>query len=349
MKYYIFTLGCQYNIYESEEIEKTLRNLGLKKAADEKSATFIICNICSVRQKPIDRIYGKLKVWGELKLKNPNLRTIGTGCVLPRDRKIFKQRFDLVFDIGDLKKLQKFIKNEISGLNSISKLKKVGIKNSGLVPITSGCNNFCTYCAVPYTRGRERSFSKKQIIEKVRESIQNNSKEIILLGQNVNSYKYGFSELLEEVAQIPGNFKISFLSPHPKDTNSKLIEIMAKYPKIKKELHLPLQSGNNKILKLMNRNYTKQDYEKLVKMIRSIIPNIYLSTDLIVGFPGETKKQFEETYRFCKKMQFDKAFVSMYSSRPGTEAEKKLKDNISPKEKRSRWLKLDKLINKKIF
>ncbi len=346
MKYFIFTLGCQYNSYESEEIEKTLQSLKLKKAADEKSATFIICNVCSIRQKPIDRIYGKLKVWGKLKINHPNLRTIATGCVLPKDKKLFKQKFDLVFDIGDLSKLKKFVINESSGLDSLSKLKKLNISTNGLVPITSGCDNFCSYCAVPYTRGREKSFSPEKILKQVRELVQNNSKEIILLGQNVNSYKYGFSELLEKIAQIPGKFTISFLSPHPKDTNSKLIEIIAKYPKIKKELHLPLQSGNNKILKLMNRNYTKQDYEELVKIIRSIIPNIRLSTDIIVGFPGETKKQYQETYNFCKKMQFNKAFVSMYSPRSGTAAEKQFKDNVNLKEKKSRWLKLDNLINK---
>ncbi|MFH1749537.1 MAG: MiaB/RimO family radical SAM methylthiotransferase [bacterium] len=354
LKYYIFTLGCQYNVYESGEIEKTLQNLRLKKAADEKSATFIITNICSVRQKPIDRVFGKLKNWERLKLKNPDLRTIATGCILLKDKKLFKQRFNLVLDIGDLKALERYLKKELEKLRpSPTRLPaRQGLRRTsrtretGFIPITSGCDNFCSYCAVPYTRGREKSFHTKEIIKKVKNLVSSGLKEITLLGQNVNSYKYGFAELLEEVAKIPGKFKINFLSPHPKDTTRKLIEIIARYPKIKKQLHLPLQSGNNKILKLMNRNYTKEDYEILVKMIRSIIPNIRLSTDVIVGFPGETKKQYQETYEFCKKMQFNKAFVSMYSPRSGTAAEKKFKDSISPEEKRRRWLKLDNLINK---
>lgn len=348
MKYYIFTLGCQYNIYESEQIEKKLSKIGLKKAADEKSATFIVTNVCSVRQKPIDRIYGKLKVWKKLKETNPELKTIATGCILPRDKKLFKQKFDLVFNIGELDKLSKFIKKETNNLSSISKLEYTSNnKKVGYIPITSGCNNFCSYCAVPYTRGREKSFPKKQIIKTARDLIQSGKKEIVLLGQNVNSYKYGFAKLLAEIANINGNFKLSFLSPHPKDTTPELIKVIAKNKKIKKELHLPMQSGNNRILKLMNRNYTREDYLKLVDMIRKIIPNIRLTTDIIVGFPSETKKEFEDTYKICKKIKFGKAYISMYSPRPSTIAAKKYKDAIDQKEKRRRWLKLDKLINHK--
>ena len=348
-KYFIFTLGCQYNIFESSEIEKTLQKLEILKAADEKSASFIIANICSVRQKPIDRIYGKLKIWHKLKSKNPNLRLIATGCILPRDKKLFGEKFDLILDIGDLKKLETYIKNELGGFDSLSKSinpsTSLRTRETGFVPITTGCNNFCTYCAVPYTRGREKSFPKKEIIKKTQGLISKKISVITLLGQNVNSYKYGFPELLEEIAKLPGNFKITFLSPHPKDTTKKLIEIIAKYPKIKKEFHLPLQSGNNRILKLMNRNYTIQKYFKLIKMIREIIPKIRLSTDIIVGFPTETTREFEDTYKFCKKIKFDKAFVSMYSPRPGTLAQKNFEDNVSPDEKRRRWLKLDNLIN----
>ncbi len=365
-QYFIFTLGCQYNIYDSQEIEKKLQTMGIKKTADEKSATFIIANICSVRQKPIDRIFGKLRNWEKLKEKNPNLRLIATGCILPHDRKKFKKRFDLIFEIGNLKKLENYLKNEIDGFDSSPKLKnpstsfsfksesegsslkvKTKTEKTGFVPIMTGCNNFCTYCAVPYTRGREISFSKKQIIKKAKELIQKKVPQIILLGQNVNSYKYGFAELLEETAQLPGNFQLSFLTSHPKDLNQKIIQIMARNPKIKKELHLPLQSGNNRILKLMNRNYTREDYLNLIKMIRKIIPNIKLSTDIIVGFPTESKSEFEDTYNICKKIKFDKAYIAMYSPRPGTLAEKKLKNDVPYKEKKYRWRKLNNLINKK--
>ena len=343
-QYFLFTLGCQYNIFESQEIEKIFLELGIEKSAGEKSADFILTNICSVRQKPIDRVFGKLKIWQKLKIKKPDLKIIATGCILPRDKKKFQEKFDFIFAPGDFRALKKYLLSQIK--KPVCAEFKKDYQDSGLVPIMTGCNNFCTYCAVPYTRGREKSFAKKEIIQKVKKLIRLGTKEIILLGQNVNSYQYGFEELLEKIAKLPGNFEITFLSPHPKDTTKKLIEIIAKYPKIKKEFHLPLQSGNNRILELMNRNYSTDDYLKLAQMIRKTISKIRLSTDIIVGFPTETKKEFEETYKFCKKIKFAKAFVSIYSPRPGTYAEKNLKDDIPFQEKRRRWLKLDRLINK---
>lgn len=336
------TLGCQQNIAESQELEKKLQEFGGKKTADIKSADFLMVNACSVRQKPMDRIFGIIKNWEKLKTKNKKVKTAITGCVLPADMKKLKQRFDLVLKIGDTKSFEKFIKKNYSPLPQTSKLKSLGY-----IPIMEGCNNFCSYCAVPYTRGREKSFPKVEIIKNIKSALRSGKKEILLLGQNVNSYSGGFVNLLKEIIKIPGDFKISFLSPHPKDTSEKLIRLITASDKFKKEFHLPLQAGNDRILKLMNRPYTTKEYEEKVEMIRKYIPDIYLSTDVIVGFPTETKKEFEDTYKFCKKLKFKKAFVSQYSPRPGTYSAKNLTDDVSPTEKKRRWEKLNNLINNK--
>lgn len=351
MKFYLQTLGCQQNYAESQSIIQLLVKSGFEKTADAKSADFLMLNACSVRQKPVDRIYGIIKNWEKLQnpsqrlivsgTKNSKIKTAITGCILPSDLKKLKDRFDLVFGIGDLKTLEKFIKKNFK----IKPKKPTKLPEPAFVPIMQGCNNFCSYCVVPYTRGREKSYPKSQIKKEVKRLVALGKKEIMLLGQNVNSYSGGFVPLLKEIIKIPGDFKITFLSPHPKDTSKELIALMAKSKKIKKELHLPLQSGNDRILKLMNRKYTTSEYKKLVGMIRSYMPDIRLSTDIIVGFPTETKKEFKDTYSFCKKLKFNKAFVSQYSPRTGTYSAKNLKDDVTPAEKKRRWEKLDQLIN----
>lgn len=252
---------------------------------------------------------------------------------------------------------------------------KYSNKTISYVPIMTGCNNFCSYCVVPYARGREISRPAEEILKEIKNLIKKGYKKICLLGQNVNSYKFPISNfqfsnkfktcgklvkfiqnpklkiinfplLLGFICNLSGDFKISFMTSHPKDMSDELIDAMAKCAKIKKELHLPVQSGDNEILKKMNRHYTVENYLKLVKKIRKKMGKIFLSTDIIVGFPGETKKQFENTVKLCEKIKFNKAFVSQYSPRPGTMAFK-LKDDVSKKEKKRRWEILDKMINKK--
>jgi len=327
------------NVSDSERLTQKLEDLGLK-SAPEKEADLIIVNACSVRQKAVDRIWGKIKIWQEVQKK-----IYLTGCVLPEDQKKFIAKGIKIFQIKKLGKL----------------LKKTSTKGwVALVPIMTGCDNFCTYCVVPFTRGREISRPMKDILKDARDALDSGSKEILLLGQNVNSYckhssayNSGFTSLLEEIDKLPGNFQFNFLSSNPHDFSDKLIEALARLKKWPRELHLPLQSGDDEILRRMNRRYTSAQYLNLVKNLKLKIENLSadrqdlkLSTDIIVGFPGETKKQFENTVKLCRKIGFEKAYLAQYSPRPGTAAFK-LKDNVPPKEKKRRWQILNNLINKR--
>ena len=343
MKYFILTYGCQMNKSDSERISAYLEQKNYEPAKSEKQADLIIINMCSVRQSAVNRVYdkiSKLKTQNsklQLKAKSFNkINIILTGCVLERDKKKFK-------DLGV----------EIKKFGQLPIKKKNQIKTA-YVPIMRGCNNFCSYCVVPYTRGREKSRPVKEIIREVRALVQQGHRKIMLLGQNVNSYKCkvqsaklkkenkkitDFVDLLKVISQLPGNFKIGFLTNHPKDMSDELIDEIARNKKIIKEIHLPIQSGDNAILKKMNRKYTREDYLKLVEKIKDKIPNVQLTTDVIVGFPGETKKAFENTVDLFKKAGFSNAYIAKYSPRPGTAAYS-LRDDISHQEKKERWQQL---------
>lgn len=349
MRYYIFTLGCQMNESDSERIVKILDSMGAKSAS-EKEADLIIVNACSVRQAAVDRIHGKLKLW--LKAK-PKKTVIITGCLLLIDKNKLAKKVDLIFGIKDLPKLP----NLLAELGNIKLEKKTGcVKNYfGIKPkrenskiayisIMTGCDHFCTYCAVPYVRGREYSRPGREILKEVKEALKKGAGDIILLGQNVNRYKPSFVDLSKKIVKIPGSFKIKFISPNPWDLPDELIALITKEPKIAKEIHLPVQSGDDQILRKMNRPYTAKDYLELVKKIRTKIPKIWLSTDIIVGFPGETKKAFQNTVKLAQKARFDKAYIAQYSPRPGTNAAQ-LKDNVPREEKKRRWKILDEMIN----
>ena len=318
MKYFIVTFGCQMNVSDSEKIAHLL-NKKYKPASDIKEADLVVVNMCSVRQSAVNRVYGLLP-----KLKGK--KTILTGCILKKDKLKLRKIFD------EIKEPEEFIKNNKSF--------------SRLIPIMRGCNNFCSYCAVPYTRGRETSRPRKEIVCEAKKLVKNGVKEIWLLGQNVNSYKNDFPKLLKELNKIPGKFLIKFTSSHPKDLSDDLIKTMKECKKVAKYLNLPVQSGDNTILKKMNRPYNVQDYKKLVKKIRKEIPNIILSTDVIVGFPGETKKQFENTKKLFEEVKFDMAYINKYSPRRGTKAFE-LEDNVSPQEKKRREKVLEKIIKNK--
>ena len=365
------------NKSDSERIATILEKIGYKSASRENEADLILINMCSVRQSAVDRVYGLIQKLKNLKTKKPGLKTILTGCILKEDKRKFKKGFDLILNIKNLPKWPNLLvpnshDRALYELEYLNIQPKYQTNFRAFVPIMTGCNNFCSFCVVPYTRGREVSRPAKDIlcevknlIEKganpIRNAISNGAREIWLLGQNVNSYQsigknssaaasakadkiVKFHDLLKMINEIPGNFWIRFTSPHPKDFSDELINTMAKCQRVTPYLNLPVQSGDDEILKKMNRPYTVNQYKDLVKKIRDkfaliregLERGVAISTDIIVGFPGETKKQFENTVKLFKEIKFDMAYIAEYSPRPGTAAEK-LKDDVPKKEKERRY------------
>lgn len=364
MKYFIKTFGCAANVADSEKIAGYYESEGYKPAKSINEADVIIINSCSVREAAENRVYGLINNLGKLKTKNLKLKIILTGCMLRYGKSALQTKLPVV---DEFKKISEYQNLKSSFLNLKSKVQ-------ALVPIMEGCNNFCTYCVVPYARGREKSIPFEEIICEVEKLVGSGTKEITLLGQNVNSYGKDFKEdekqpilnylndiyhlsdkkfqdmtlfslLLTVLNNVKGLQKIKFLTSNPWDLTDDIIEAL-KLPKIDKYLHLPVQSGDDKILKKMNRHYTAKQYFDLTNKIKREIPEITIGTDIIVGFPGETEEQFQNTVKLIKKVGFVKAYVAIYSPRPQTAAFK-LKDNVPHKEKRRRWLVLDQLINKK--
>lgn len=339
MKYFIETLGCQQNEYDGSRLSFFLRSVGFEEAtAEEAGIIFILA--CSVRQTAVDRVFGRIKNWAD------NKKVIITSCLTPDDQRRITDRGALYWNFGDTKDLEEILGAKIN--------KKIldNFSETGYIPIMSGCNNFCSYCIVPYTRGREVSRPISEITIEAKKLIshfhtaqyRSRIPEIILLGQNVNSYKFGFAKLLKKLNDLPGDFKISFVSNHPKDVTEGVINAIAKLPKVKKEIHLPLQSGSDKVLRDMNRPYTAQQYLNLVTKIKDQIPKIKITTDIIVGFPGETEEDFQKTVEVCEKVGYELAYINKYSPRKGTAAFK-LGDPIPWSEKQRRWKILNQLIN----
>ena len=361
-KYFIITYGCQMNKSDSERIASVLENNGFQKASKMNEANLIVVNMCSVRQSAVDRVYGKIQ---NAKIKNQNEKSkckiILTGCILKKDRERLFQQVNLILDIKDLQNWPEKlgIKNQELGIKNYFEIEpKYSSFPVAYVPISTGCNNFCAYCVVPYIRGPLIHRPAEDIIKEVKELVKKGYKEIWLLGQNVNDYRSGttqistrnnaevnFAKLLEMINDITGDFWIRFTSPNPANFSDELIDIMAKSKKVTPYLNLPVQSGNDEILKKMNRNYTVQKYKNLVKKIRKKIPDIALSTDIIVGFPGEIKKQFENTAKLLREIKFDMAYIAQYSLRPGTTAIK-MKDNVPQKEKKKREQILTEILKK---
>jgi len=339
MKYEIVIFGCQFNKSDAERVATVLGKLGYKKASNRNEADLIIVLACSVRQTAIDRIYGLKRKFEEIKKHRP-LITILSGCVLDSDKKKMSEFFDLVFPITDLNKLPKLLKEKTLKLPAdyLEIHPSYVSEFQAYVPIMTGCNNFCSYCVVPYTRGREVSRSHKEIIKECKELIVNGYKEIILAGQNVNSYKdknINFPKLLKMIDDIQGEYWLSFATSHPKDMSDDLIKFMGEGKHLIPYLHLPVQSGDDKVLKNMNRHYTVKHYKSLIKKVRKSVPDISISTDIIVGFPGETKNQFNNTVKLFREIKYDMAYIAQYSVRAGTAAAK-LEDNVSHQEKKSR-------------
>ena len=338
----IQTFGCQMNAKDSEKLLGILEQAGFKASEDEAS-DFVLYNTCTVRDNANQRVYGRLGYLNNLKKKNPNMIIALCGCMMQEPTVVEKikksYRFvDLIFGTHNIFKLAEllftryFEKQMIIDVwdgtdkivENLPAERKYSFKSG--VNIMYGCNNFCSYCIVPYVRGRERSRNPEDIIKEIEALVADGVVEVMLLGQNVNSYgktletPMTFAELLKRVAKIEGLERIRFMTSHPKDLSDELIAVMRDCPKICRHLHLPLQSGSSRILKQMNRVYNKEQYLALAKKIQTEIPDLSLTTDIIVGFPGETEEDFEETLDVVRKVRFDSAFTFIYSKRTGTPA-----------------------------
>lgn len=341
----IQTFGCQMNARDSEKLLGILEKVGYVEGTDEETADFVIYNTCTVRENANLRVYGRLGQLGAMKKKYPHKMIALCGCMMQEPEVIEKlkksYRFvDLIFGTHNIYKFAELLTSAMQSDRTVIDIWKDTDKivedlpverkypfKSG-VNIMFGCNNFCSYCIVPYVRGRERSRDPKAIIREIERLVADGVVEVMLLGQNVNSYGKNldqpitFAQLLEQIEQIEGLERIRFMTSHPKDLSDELIAVMAKSKKICRHLHLPLQSGSSRLLKIMNRHYDKEQYLTLVEKIRAAMPDIALTTDIIVGFPGETEEDFEETMDVVRKVRYDSAFTFIYSKRTGTPAAK---------------------------
>lgn len=341
-KYTIITYGCQMNEHDSERIRYILENLGYERTEDLEESDFIIYNTCLVRENAELKVYGQLGALKRLKREKPDMIIAVCGCMMQTGdaRDVIREKYkhvDIIFGTKNISMLPNLIDRhlntgkmivDISETDLIDEIPNLNRDHDfiGYVNIMTGCNNFCTYCIVPYARGREVSRSPESILKEVKILADNGYKEVTLLGQNVNSYgknleePCSFSNLLRMVNKVEGIERIRFLTSHPKDLSDDLIDAMAECDKVCENLHLPFQAGSNRVLKAMNRKYTQEDYLKLVKKLKSKIPNITLSTDIIVGFPGETEEDFEETLNVVREVKYDQGFTFIYSKREGTKA-----------------------------
>ncbi len=367
-KYYILTMGCQLNENDSEKISGLLESMGYSMTENLSESDIIIYNTCCVRENAEERLFGKVGEVKKLKESKDVILAIG-GCMMQEKGMVEKLKksyhyIDIVFGTHTLQNLPEdiykvLIRNEkVKDILDIDGEVYEGLpirrndKYRASVTIMYGCNNFCTYCIVPYVRGRERSREPEKILEEVESLAKEGYKEITLLGQNVNSYKGNdniktFADLLNEVCKIEGIERVKFISPHPKDFTDDVIEAIAKNDKIARLVHLPLQSGNTKVLKEMNRNYTKEQFLTLVDKMKAKIPNIEFSTDIIVGFPGETDEDFEDTLDVARKVNFEQIFMFIYSVREGTIAARR-EDQVPEEIKHIRFDKLKELYDSKV-
>ena len=361
---YVETYGCQQNEADSEKIRGYLAMSGYRIVQGPEGADVVVMNTCAIREHAEQRVFGNLGALTHTKRRHPRQKIFLCGCmagetkVSDRVKKSYPY-VDGVFSTHHLwqfpeilwkvltgKKRQFYVEDEAGSIaEGIPQLRDQTLK--AWVSIMYGCNNFCTYCIVPYVRGRERSRKKEDILAECRDVIAKGAKEITLLGQNVNSYgkdleeTVDFADLLAEIAQLPGEFLIRFMTSHPRDASEKLFDTMAKYDKIAKQLHLPFQSGSSRVLKAMNRHYDRETYLKKVNYAKSVMPDLVLTSDVIVGFPGETEEEFEETISLIQQVHYDSLFTFIFSPRTGTPAASM--DDPTTKEEKSR--RFDRLCN----
>ena len=343
MKYFIVTYGCQMNVHESEKLASICEKMGYTLADKREDADLIVFNTCAIREGAEDRVFGNVGALKKLKKQKPSLIIAVCGCMTQKEAtaNYIMNTFpfvDIVIGTFNLPNFEHYV-------NAVKKGRQLELLNEGdidetvpykrtsgdnaWVNIMQGCNNFCTYCIVPYVRGREKSRSEENILKEIREVLaEGKYKKITLLGQNVNSYGKDlspvvtFAQLLKDICAIDGDFKLTFMTSHPKDLTDDVIDVIASEDKILKEIHLPAQSGNNRILKLMNRKYTREKYLGIINKIREKIPNARITSDFIVGFPTETEEEFQDTMSLVREVKYDGIFAFMYSPREGTVASK---------------------------
>ncbi|MBF0569343.1 MAG: tRNA (N6-isopentenyl adenosine(37)-C2)-methylthiotransferase MiaB [Candidatus Omnitrophica bacterium] len=360
-KIYIWTAGCQMNEYDTELVRSILSATGYLFTEDEADADVVMLNTCSVRENAHRKVYGQIHDIRHRRKDKPVLIGI-LGCMATGLRKDLIDDKDLGLDFvvgpDSYKRLPQILQDvtgargqgydvtlsEFETYSDIYPTRKGGV--NAWVAVMRGCNNFCSFCIVPFTRGRERSRSVDNVLDEVRRLSDEGFKQVTLLGQNVNSYRHDgkdFAALLEAVAKVDGIRRIRFTAPHPKDFPESLIRVVAENPKVCKQIHLPLQAGNDRVLGLMNRHYTGEEYLRLVGEIRKACPQTALTTDIIVGFPTETDAEFEDTVRIMSAVEFDSAFMFKYSPRPNTHAARELKDDVSEDKKTERIVRINAL------
>ena len=364
--YFLKTYGCQMNEHDSENIQAMLEEMGFKEAADYEQADLILLNTCSIRENAHNKAFGMLGRLKHLKQEKPDIIIGLCGCMAQEEGVIQEiltryPQVNFVFGTHNLHRLPIVLKKYMdTNHQEIEVFSKEGNLIEGMpvkrmspykayVNIIYGCDKFCTYCIVPYTRGKQRSRRKEDILQEVEELVKEGYQEVTLLGQNVNAYgkdleeNYGMEDLLEDVAKtnIP---RIRFMTSHPWDFTDKMIEVIAKYPNIMKSIHLPVQSGSSRILRKMGRRYTKESYLELFDKIKETVPNVSISTDIIVGFPGEEEEDFQETLDLVRHCKFDNAFTFIYSPRENTPASR-LADNTPLEVKEKRLQELNQLVN----
>lgn len=366
LKACVATFGCQMNFKDSEKLIGILNEIGYEETEDEH-ADLVLYNTCTVRENANLKIYGRLGYLSKLKKENSNMIIGLCGCMMQEEHVVEKIKksykfVDLIFGTHNIFKLAELLYERLSGQKSVIDIwqgtteivedlpseRKYSFKSG--VNIMYGCNNFCSYCIVPYVRGRERSRKPEDIINEIKKLVSEGVVEIMLLGQNVNSYgktlenPMTFAQLLQEIEKIDGLKRVRFMTSHPKDLSDELIDVMAHSKKICKQMHLPLQSGSDRLLKIMNRHYDKQHYLEIVDKLRKAIPDIGISTDIIVGFPGETEEDFNETLDVVKKVQYDSAFTFIYSKRSGTPAAE-MENQVPQDVVKDRFDRLLKIVN----
>lgn len=341
-KYYVTTYGCQMNLHESEKLAGILESFGYEKADSEQSADIIVFNTCCIRENAEDRAEGNIGALKQLKKANRNIIIAVGGCMTQQKgfAENFKAKFpfiDIIFGTHNLDDFGTLLQKRLNGQKSVIEVleKEQAVcestpkaRNSypnAWVNITYGCNNFCTYCIVPYVRGRERSRKKEDIVNECKALLEEGYKEITLLGQNVNSYGkdlegVNFKSLIKEIAELPYKFRLRFMTNHPKDFTEDLAEEISKHENICPCVHLPVQAGSNKILKMMNRHYTREEYLEKIAFLRKYNPKISITTDIMVGFPSETEEDFLDTFNLMKEVEYAGAFTFIYSKRSGTPA-----------------------------
>ena len=367
-KYHIVTYGCQMNVHESEKIAGILRRMGYEETQEKENADIILFNTCCIRENAENHAFGNIGALKKLKKEKPDLIIAVGGCMTQEKGKtdVLKQKFpfiDIMFGTLNLEELETLIKRKQAQKKRVIEIRekegdivefddayRTSYPNAW-VNITYGCDNFCSYCIVPYVRGRERSRKPENIVKEVEKLVKEGYREITLLGQNVNSYGndgktdgVNFAKLLDMVASIEGDFRVRFMTSHPKDFNEEVVKVMAKHKKICRLVHLPVQSGSNEILKAMNRRYTREKYLEEVKMLRSYFPEAELTTDIIVGFPGETEEDYLQTESLVKEVDFASAFTFIYSPRVGTKAAT-MENQISEEIQKDRIMRLVELVN----